>query len=296
MTPTQTLKNSLRKTLISIGFRALPVRSIPSVLVGRNRTPGLGIYSRQSRKEILGLTSKLSKNNKKEKPVARKKSNGSAPLIIRSVRPLTDNQAAAFDAYKTRNLLLHGWAGTGKTFLALYLALKEVLETEKYSKIYIIRSAVPTRAMGFLPGSIEEKMEIYETPYSEIVNSLLSRFDGYEVLKQKNMVEFVSTSYLRGVTMENSVIFVDEIQNMQFHELDTIITRAGKNIKMILAGDYHQTDLLNGSKGDCLKFMDIIHSLEEFESVHFDIDDIVRNDLVKSYLIAKENRPLAQRL
>jgi phosphate starvation-inducible protein PhoH len=229
--------------------------------------------------------------------VPRKKTtNGNVPLVLKTVKPLTKNQKKTFDVYKEKNLLLHGWAGTGKTFLALFLALKEVLESATYSKIFIVRSAVPSRSIGYLPGSLEEKLEVFATPYIEIVNKLLNRPDGYEYLKKYNMIEFVSTSYLRGVTLENCVILVDEIQNMAFGELDTVITRLGKNIKMILAGDYRQTDLTNGSRGDILRFMNIINDMNEFECIEFQKEDIVRNDLVKSYLIAKENRPLPEQI
>jgi len=229
--------------------------------------------------------------------VPRKKSTENGSLALKTVKPLTNNQKLAFDAYKQKNLLLHGWAGTGKTFLALYLALKEILEISIYKKIYIVRSAVPSRSIGYLPGSLEEKLEIFETPYIEIVNKLISdKPDGYDYLKKNEMIEFVSTSYLRGVTLENCVVLVDEIQNMAFSELDTVITRSGRNIKIILAGDYRQTDLTNGSRSDIHKFMSIINDMDEFTCIEFQKDDIVRNDLVKSYLIAKENRPLAERI
>lgn len=236
-------------------------------------------------------------NNKKETKVPRKKAAENGSLQLKSVKPLTKNQKKAFDAYKEKNLLLHGWAGTGKTFLALYLSLKEILETPLYKKIYIVRSAVPSRSIGYLPGSLEEKLEIFETPYVDMVNRLLpDKPDAYDFLKKHDMIEFVSTSYLRGVTLENCVIIVDEIQNMAFTELDTVITRSGRNIKMILSGDYRQTDLVNGSRGDIHRFMSIINDMNEFHCIEFHMDDIVRNDMVKSYLIAKENRPLAERI
>ena len=235
--------------------------------------------------------------NKKETTVPRKKTTENGSLVLKTVKPLTKNQKKAFDAYNEKNLLLHGWAGTGKTYLALYMALKSILGEPPYKKIYIVRSAVPSRSIGYLPGSLEEKLEIFETPYVEIVNKLvIEKPDGYEYLKKYDLIEFVSTSYLRGVTLENCIILVDEIQNMAFSELDTVITRSGRNVKIILAGDYRQTDLVNGSRGDIHRFMSIINDMEEFECIEFHMDDIVRNDLVKSYLIAKENRPIAERI
>lgn len=225
--------------------------------------------------------------------MSKKKANGQ--IHLKTIKPLTKNQQKAFTAYENKNLLLHGHAGTGKTFVALYLALKDVLKA-KYFKVYIVRSALPSRSIGYLPGSLEEKLEVFEDPYVEMVNNLTEDLSGYNSLKQKKMIEFVSTSYLRGVTLEDCVIIVDELQNMAFHEMDTIITRSGKNVKMILCGDYRQTDLTNGAQQDIHNFMSIIHDMDEFEAIEFGIDDIVRNDFVKSYLIAKEKRPLAERL
>jgi phosphate starvation-inducible protein PhoH len=227
----------------------------------------------------------------------KKETNGTLGQIqLKHVVPITKNQEKAFEAFEDKNLLMHGWAGTGKTYIALYMALDNVLHNNSYDKLYIVRSAVASRSIGYLPGDLEEKLEIFESPYKAIVNEQLQRFDAYDYLKSKGQIEFVSTSYLRGVTMENCIVLVDEIQNMLFHELDTIITRAGKNIKLIMAGDYHQTDLINGGKFECLDFMAIIQSLPEFITIEFGINDIVRNPLVKSYLIAKENRSVFQQL
>jgi len=229
--------------------------------------------------------------------VTKKKHNGiNGQITIKSVVPLTKNQEKVFEAFHKSNLLLHGWAGTGKTYIALYLSLKEVLEFGTYEKIFIVRSAVASRSIGYLPGDLDEKLEIFETPYENIINELLGRHDGYSFLKAKGQIEFISTSYLRGVTLDDCIILVDEIQNMLFHELDTIITRSGKKVKIVMAGDYHQTDLINGAKFDVLDFMGIIEKLSEFETIKFGIDDIVRNELVKSYLLAKENRSVFQRL
>lgn len=223
------------------------------------------------------------------------KSNGNGQLHLKSTVPLTKNQDRAFKSFENKHLCLHGWAGTGKTYIALYMALKEVLHGT-YDKLYIVRSAVASRSIGYLPGDLDEKLEIFESPYLAIVNELTERYDGYNYLKSKGLIQFISTSYLRGVTMDNCIVLVDEIQNCLFHELDTIITRAGKHIKIVLAGDYHQTDLINGAKFECLDFMGIIEKLDEFETIQFGINDIIRNELVRSYLIAKENRNVFQRI
>ena len=158
---------------------------------------------------------------------------------------LTDTQNGVIDAYDDEyNLVLHGVAGTGKTFLSIYLSLQDITGGhEIYNKLYIVRSVVPTRDMGFLPGNWKQKAQVYEEPYKQIATELFNRGDAYEVLKNKNLVEFLTTSFIRGTTFNNCILLVDEINNMSFHELDSLITRVGKNCRIILCGDYRQSDL-----------------------------------------------------
>ncbi len=157
---------------------------------------------------------------------------------LKRVHPLTDNQKKTFDAFHSgKHLMLHGMAGTGKTFLSMYLAIKDLIGgTSEQEKIYVIRSVVPTRDMGFLPGSQKEKMKVYEAPYYAICSELFERGDAYDILKQKNAIEFMSTSFVRGTTLNNCYVIVDEINNMTFHELDSVITRIGKNCRVIFCG------------------------------------------------------------
>jgi predicted ribonuclease YlaK len=203
---------------------------------------------------------------------------------------LTDNQQVTFDEYaKDKSLLLHGVAGTGKTFLGILLGLEEVLDPSyDYSQLCIVRSVVPTRDIGFLKGTDEEKIAIYELPYRLICKELFSSETAYDALKQQGKVQFISTSFIRGLTFDNAIILVDEMQNLNFHELDSIITRPGKNSKVILCGDYTQTDLAKHSDKEGIKtFMKILNRMNEFSTVEFGVDDIVRSDFVKSYIIAK---------
>jgi phosphate starvation-inducible protein PhoH len=205
-------------------------------------------------------------------------------------QPITENQNKTYKAYKdNKHLLLHGIAGTGKTFLSLYLALEEVLDPATvYEDIFIVRSVVSTRDIGFLPGDEQEKVSIYEAPYRSICRELFGIRDAYDSLKQQGNVKFMSTSFIRGITINNAVVIVDECQNLNFHELDSIITRIGKNSKIIFCGDYTQTDLTReNDKRGILNFMKILKSLSEFETIEFLIDDIVRSDFLKSYIIAK---------
>ena len=218
-----------------------------------------------------------------------------------TVKPSTDNQKVAFESYKeNKNLFLHGAAGTGKTFISLYLALQQALDnTTPYDCVYIIRSAVPTREIGFLPGDEEDKTALYQIPYQNMVQFMFEQPSDqaftmlYDRLKAQGSVMFLTTSYLRGITLDNSIIIVDECQNLNFHELDTIMTRVGQDSKIIFSGDFFQSDLVkNGDKEGFGKFLDIIEDMQEFKSVEFNIGDIVRSGLVRSYLISKTKKGL----
>jgi phosphate starvation-inducible PhoH-like protein/PhoH-like ATPase len=211
-------------------------------------------------------------------------------FMINYIEAITDNQEVAFDSfYSGQNMLLHGVAGTGKTFISLYLALKDVLtQSEGKEKVTIVRSVVPTRDMGFLPGNAKEKAKIYESPYYAICTELFGRGDAYDVLKAKNMVEFISTSYVRGITLSNSIVIVDECQNLTFHELDSIITRLGDNCKLIFCGDFRQTDLWREHEKQGLKdFMKVLSKMRSFDCIEFEEEDIVRSALVKEYILSK---------
>ena len=210
---------------------------------------------------------------------------------LKRVHPLTDNQKKTFDAFHSgKHLMLHGMAGTGKTFLSMYLAIKDLIGgTSEQEKIYVVRSVVPTRDMGFLPGSQKEKMKVYEAPYYAICSELFERGDAYDILKQKNAIEFMSTSFVRGTTLNNCYVIVDEINNMTFHELDSVITRIGKNCRVIFCGDFRQSDLSREQERNGLKeFMKVIDRLSDFEYIDFLEADIVRSKLVKEYIIARQ--------
>jgi len=202
-------------------------------------------------------------------------------LTLHEIEPLTRNQVKAFESSK--NLILHGLAGTGKTFISSYLAYDD-MSKGIYDKLVIIRSAVPTRDMGFLPGTEKEKASVYEEPYKDIANELFQRGDAYGIMKQKNLVEFMTTSFIRGITLRDAVIIIDECQNMSFHELDSIITRMGENCRVIFCGDFRQADLKQNGMKD---FMQILKRMELFDFIDFQVEDIVRSDFVKSYIIAK---------
>jgi phosphate starvation-inducible protein PhoH len=198
-------------------------------------------------------------------------------------------QKEALDILKMgHSVFLTGAAGTGKTFISIYLALNDILNLKLYHKLIIVRSVVPSRDMGFLPGNVKEKARVYEEPYMNICNDLFGRGDAYDILKHKNIVEFTTTSHLRGITMDNSIVLVDEMQNLVFSELNTVVTRIGENCKILFCGDFRQTDLLKDKERSGLfTFKNILGRIDGFDSIEFDVDDIVRSKLVKDYIIAK---------
>jgi phosphate starvation-inducible PhoH-like protein len=217
---------------------------------------------------------------------------------LKQIEPLTPNQERVFKSYaEGKNLVLHGAAGTGKTFISLYLAMQDVLDEESpYEKVYMVRSLVPTREIGFLPGDHEDKSNLYQIPYKNMVKYMFTMPDDnsfdtlYDNLRAQETVSFWSTSFIRGVTMDNCVIIVDEFSNLNFHELDSIITRVGENCKIIFSGDYSQSDLVKtNERTGVLDFMKIMQTMPSVDVVEFGIDDIVRSGFVREYLISKIN-------
>jgi phosphate starvation-inducible PhoH-like protein/PhoH-like ATPase len=212
------------------------------------------------------------------------------------VKPITDNQKVIFDTWKKgKNQFLFGAAGTGKTFVSLYLALQEVLDlTNKADKVILVRSLIPTREIGFLPGDEEDKAALYQVPYQNMVRFMFQMASDqafnnlYDRLKSQGSLYFLSTSFLRGLTFDNSIIIVDECQNLNFHELDTIITRVGQDSKIVFCGDFGQSDLQRTNERNGLHdFLRILEEMEEFNCTEFNIGDIVRSGFVRSYLINK---------
>lgn len=204
--------------------------------------------------------------------------------------PLTTNQETAFKSWdEGDNLVLTGSAGTGKTFMALYLALEDVLEEQDYDRLVIVRSMVPTRDMGFLPGTKEEKEDAFTSPYKNICNELFGDKASYNKMLTSGQIVFDSTSFIRGTTYDNCVIVVDEMQNLNFHELDSVITRVGKQSKIIFSGDFKQSDFkFDDEKNGIIKFLQIVEQLKNFTIVNFGWEDIVRSDFVRDYIMTKE--------
>lgn len=220
-------------------------------------------------------------------------------FTLSHISPLTQNQKLTFTNYaQNKNLLLIGSAGSGKTFLSIYLSINELLKEESQKKkLYICRAAEPSKNIGFLPGSVKEKTKVYEAPYYPIFAQLFERGDAYEYLKNRGMIEFISTSYIRGLTFDDCIIIVDEVQNLEWNELYAIMTRIGQNCRIIFCGDYRQSDLKNNyktdnRKDDILKFIDVVKRMTSFSTIEFGHDDIIRSKIVKEFIITVENMGL----
>jgi predicted ribonuclease YlaK len=233
----------------------------------------------------VGLTTR---QMKRKKPL-------SSEYLV-DIEPLTDNQRKLFDAYRDqKHLVAYGCAGTGKTFITLFNAIKDVLdERSPYERVYIVRSLVATREIGFLPGSHDDKADIYQIPYKNMVKYMFQMPSDadfemlYGNLKSQETIKFWSTSFLRGTTLDNAIIIVDEFQNANFHELCSIITRVGENCKIMFCGDATQSDLIKtNEKNGVIDFMKILRTMPSFDIIEFGIDDIVRSGLVREFIIAK---------
>ena len=233
----------------------------------------------------VGLTTK---QMKRKKPL-------SSDYLV-EIDPLTDNQRKLFESYKDqKHLVAYGCAGTGKTFISLYNAIREVLdERSPFERIYLVRSLVATREIGFLPGTYDDKSDIYQIPYKNMVKYMFQMPSDadfemlYGNLKSQETIKFWSTSFLRGTTLDNAIVIVDEFQNCTMHELDSIITRIGENSKIIFCGDATQSDLQKtNDRNGIVDFMSILRKMPSFDIIEFGIDDIVRSGLVKEYLTAK---------
>ena len=234
----------------------------------------------------------MEKHQRKKERKERK--HQSAGLSLEEIEPLTYTQRLVFESYNAGNqMVLHGCAGTGKTFLSLYLAVRDVIEkVDGKQKVIIVRSVVPTRDMGFLPGNITEKTKVYETPYRDLLSSMFNRGDAYDILKNKGKIDFVTTSFIRGQTWDDAIIVIDEAQNLSFQELHSVITRVGENSRIVLCGDRKQDDLSSERYKEASgleRFLSILDEMNSFDIIDFKTDDIVRSGLVREYIIACES-------
>jgi phosphate starvation-inducible PhoH-like protein len=237
----------------------------------------------KNREETLSESKKQRRSSKKA-PIQNNN------FTLQKVEPLTRNQKKAFDLWDDgKHLVLLGAAGTGKTYLSLFFALNELLTSGRYKKVVIVRSSVSMRNLGYLPGNKQEKMAEYEAPYVAICSNLFERDDAYDILKRNNTIEFAPTSFMRGLTLDDAIVVVDEVANMVFQELDGLITRIGNNTRLLMCGDYRQSDFrFDDEKEGLGRFMKIVERIPDIGRVDFGIEDCVRSGIVKDYLIAKD--------
>lgn len=256
------------------------------------------------------LMHKLSRNEKKQLRLIDRIEKKRNPVIdvkkttgleLHRIKPMTKTQEEVFVEFESsKNLLLHGVPGSGKTFISLYLALNDIELYDDQDSVLLLRSTVPTRDEGFMPGTHAEKIKMYEMPYYGICKDLYGRGDAYEILKQKKILNFESTGFLRGTTLDRTIVVVDEFQNCNFGELCTVMTRLGKNSRIIFSGDYRQSDLQwSNERVGTINFMEIVKKMQTYFSCHeFNTEDIVRSGVVKDFILKKlkfedENRGLS---
>ena len=236
-----------------------------------------------------------SRISQKERRRLQRESKGiqNSKFTMKPIKPITITQEDMFDSYQAGyNIAAIGTAGTGKTMCALYMGLKDILQNEYYDQMIIVRSAVQTREQGFMPGSQAQKEAVYSVPYADIVNNLFGRGDAWEIMKQKRQIKFMTSSFVRGLTFDNSIIVVDECQSMTYHELDSIITRVGESSRIIFCGDTRQDDLNNSRNRNDVSglgsFINVLNRIPSFRVINFGVEDIVRSGLVREYIIAKD--------
>ena len=206
---------------------------------------------------------------------------------LRSIRPKTTTQVVAFEALKNiDHVVLNGTAGVGKSFIGMYFALESLLNKD-VQHIKIIRSAVACREQGFIKGSLEEKNAVYEAPYEGLCYELLGRQTAYEHLKKAGQLSFESTGYLRGITLNDTIVILDECQNLSFSEINTVMTRLGENSRIFVCADTAQCDLKRNETG-YEKALRVWDSMDDFQVVTFNHDDIVRSKVVKDWIIGVE--------
>lgn len=228
-----------------------------------------------------------------QKQIGSKKSFSVKDLI--SFKPITERQKDFFNAFYSNIpvIIQDGPAGTGKSIVSIYCALSKVLSSDSgYERLIVIRSAVETRSQGFLPGTKEEKEEVFELPYIDIMSRITNYKNSYGMMKSLGYYEFMTTSHLRGTTFDNCIIVVDEAQNADIEELATIFTRIGKNSMIIVCGDTNQNDLFRKrEKSGFEDFKKIINnmSIDTSATITYTFDDIVRSKLVKEFIISRAN-------
>jgi len=243
-------------------------------------------------KETISFLNQMNINNTKameEGPIKKKWTHHDLK-VINALTPTQEDMFHAF--YNGNHVCAQGTAGTGKTFLAMFLAFQEILDKRcKADHIIIVRSNVSTREMGHLPGTPEEKMDVFENPYRDICQELFGRAGTYDNMKRAGLIQFMSTSFVRGLTWHNAIVIVEEGQNLNFHEINSVMTRIGQNTRVMFTGDVPQADLAHSGRDQSgmRHFLEVIRDINNFVNIQFTRHDIVRGDFVKAWIIASED-------
>lgn len=216
---------------------------------------------------------------------------------LKNIKPISSAQRMLFESYLAHDnhVVANGFPGTGKTYLSFWLGLNSVLSPdEPQDRIIVVRSAVPARDIGFLPGDAKEKMAPFEVAYKDIVHDLIGKSTSYEDMCEAGKIEFMPTSFLRGLTWDNAVVILDEIQNLTWQEIHTVMTRIGKNTRVLVCGDVSQNDLQNkrNEETGIGNFLTVAERMNTFDIVNFTKHDVVRSGFVKDWILAKEDLAL----
>ena len=214
----------------------------------------------------------------------------------KNIYPRSSNQLKFVNLIKEKDLVFGvGPAGTGKTYLAVACAVEALLKKE-ISKIILSRPAVEAgERLGFLPGDLKEKIDPYLRPLYDALNDLIPS-KTLERYLENNTIEIAPLAFMRGRTLENSYIILDEAQNTSSMQMKMFLTRLGKNSKMVIAGDSTQVDLPRGEKSGLKEILNIMPRTEEIGKVLFKKGDITRHSLVTKIVEAyeKNNKALNQ--
>ena len=210
------------------------------------------------------------------------------PGSLKKILPKTANQAALMSALRSYDIVFaEGPAGSGKTYLAMAEALWEVL-THKKNGIVLTRPVVEAgENLGFLPGDLEDKINPYLRPLYDAMNTLLPR-ETVKRLSESGVIEIAPLAYMRGRTINNSVIILDEAQNTTREQMKMFLTRMGEDSKVFVTGDVTQVDLPSRVPSGLIQAMELLSKISEIKIMRLTSDDVVRNPLVKKIVQAYE--------
>jgi phosphate starvation-inducible protein PhoH and related proteins len=215
--------------------------------------------------------------------------------IKRLVQPRSINQRRYFEAIEECDMVFGvGPAGTGKTYLAVAMAASALL-SKKVSRIILVRPAVEAgERLGFLPGTLQEKVDPYLRPLYDALYDLLEQ-DRVDKMLERNVIEVAPLAFMRGRTLNDAFIIMDEAQNTTSEQMKMFLTRLGSNSKAVITGDVTQIDLPNPKKSGLVEAIEILRGVDGIRFCHFEDGDVVRHHLVQRVIRAYDSFGRAQR-